>query len=139
MRLPRVTVLIEVKTMEIFPVANKGDQKIAFAIENIYVSYRTVARLLDQAEEVTDVRLRGRFGSSEDIRIEFKYLGRDYIVWEPFGDNSQYWIGPRNPDEGVDEIIGVEDIFKRYRPPLHRVLLGDLLTLKLFKRFATRD
>ncbi|WP_036114039.1 MULTISPECIES: hypothetical protein [Luteibacter] len=125
--------------METFPVANKGDQKVAFAIKNIYVSGRTIARLLDQAEGVTDVRLRGRFGSSEDIRIEFKYLDRDYIVWEPFGDNSQYWIGPRSPDEGADEIIGVENIFKRYRPPLHRVLLGDLLTLKSFKRFATRD
>jgi hypothetical protein len=138
MRLSEVIDLTETKMMETFPVAKKGEHNVAFAIENVYVSRKTTARLLEQAKGVTDVRLRSRFGSSDDIRIEFKYLGQDCIVWEPFGDNSQYWIGPRNPGEGVDEIVGLEDIFKQYRPPLQRRLFGDLLTLRLFKRFADR-
>jgi hypothetical protein len=110
-------------TMETFLVAKEGRQT-AFQIDNVYVSRRAVARLLMKAEGVTDVQLRGRFGSSDETRVEFKYLGRDYIVWEPFGDNSRYWIGPKNPEEDAADIVGLESIFKRYRPPLHRALLG---------------
>jgi hypothetical protein len=138
MRVPDVAVLTEIKTMKTFPLAKKDERLVAFEIENIYVSRKAVAKLLKQANGVTGVRLLGRFGSSDDTRIEFKYLGRDYIVWEPFGDNSRYWIGPRNPGEGADEIIGLEDIFEQYKPPLHRALLRHLLTLHLTRRFARR-
>lgn len=125
--------------MEIFPVASEtGDHAVAFEIENAYVSSRTIMRLLKQEKGVTDVHLGGHFGSSNDIRIEFKYFGRDYIVWEPFGDNSRYWVGPKNTEEGVVDAGGLESVFERYKPPFHRALLGDLLTLRLFKRMVGR-
>jgi hypothetical protein len=125
-------------TMETYSVANEAG-RTAFQIDNAYVSRRAVAQLLRKAEGITDVHLRGRFGSSDDTRVEFKYLGRDYIVWEPFGDNSRYWIGPKHPEQGAADMVGLENIFKRYRPPLYRALLGDLLTLRLFRRLTGRS
>lgn len=125
--------------METFLVS-KGGRPTAFQIENVYVSRRAVAQLLRKTEGVTDVSLRGRFGSADDTRVEFKYRGRDYIVWEPFGDNSRYWIGPKDPEEGAADIAGLESSFKRYHPPpFHRALLGDLLTLRVFRRAARRS
>jgi hypothetical protein len=124
--------------METFPLTKNGERAIAFEIENVYVSCRSIVYLLKQTDGVTDVHLRGSFASSEDIRIEFKYFGLDYIVWEPFGDNSRYWIGPKNREEGIADVTGLEGAFKRYQPPLYRALLGDLLTLRLFRRFAGR-
>jgi hypothetical protein len=124
--------------METFLVKHEGIRLIAFEIENIYVSRRTIARLLKKVDGVTEIRLRGHFGSSDDIRVEFKYLNCDYMAWEPYGDNSRYWIGPQNPSEGSSDIGVIESVFKSYRPPLHRRVLGDVLTLRLFKRLISR-
>jgi hypothetical protein len=123
-------------TMKTYPIFDdkKGDRPFSFEIENIYVSRRTVARLLKKGKGVTHVRLGGHFSSSNDIRVEFKYRNHDYIVLEPYGDNSRYWIGPKNPVEHAGDIGDVESVFKHYRPPFHRALLGNALTLRLFKR-----
>ena len=116
----------------------KGARPFAFEIENAYVSRRTVARLLGKLEGVTNVGFGGRFGSSNDVRVEFKYRNHDYIVLEPFGDNSRYWVGPKNSTESAGDIGDLENVFKQYQPPLHRMLLGDILTFRVFKRLAGR-
>ena len=117
----------------------KGSRPFAFEIENAYVSRRAVAHLLGRLDGVTDVGFGGRFGSSNDVRVEFKYRNRDYIALEPFGDNSRYWIGPKETAESVDDIGELENAFKRYKPPLHRTVIGDILTLRVFKRLAGRN
>ena len=126
--------------MKTYPLINKkkGDGPFAFEIENAYVGRGTIARLLAEVEGVTDVYLRGRFGSSDDIRVEFKYLNRDYVVLEPYGDNSRYWIGPKDSTASADDIDNVENAFKHHRPPFHREIIGDILTLRLFKRLMGR-
>ncbi|NYE29637.1 hypothetical protein HDE78_002603 [Rhodanobacter sp. K2T2] len=124
--------------MRIFPTGEKDGRAIAFEIENVYVSRKAISQLLKQADGVSNVKLGGHFSSSNDIRIEFQYLGCDYMVWEPFGDNSRYWIGPKNPEESVADAKGLEDIFKSYHPPFYRSLLGDLLTLRIFRRAVDR-
>lgn len=123
--------------METFLQTNKkGMGPIAFEIENVYVSRRTVADLLKKVDGVTEVRLRGHFGSSDDVRVEFKYLNCGYIVWEPYGDNSRYWIGPQNPSEESSDIRAIEKVFESYRPPFPRRILGDILSLRLLKRLV---
>jgi hypothetical protein len=123
--------------MRTFPLINEG-RTHAFEIENVYVSRRTVAKLLRQTEGITDVHLRGRFGSSDDVRVAFKYLGSDYIVWEPYGDNSRYWIGPAELGPQNADVLRLEAIFQGYQPWLLRSLVGDVLTLNLFKRLVRR-
>lgn len=127
--------------MDTYPIVDpkKGASPFAFEIENAYVSRRTVARLLGKLDGVTDVGLGGRFGSSNDVRVEFKYQNRDYVVLEPFGDNSRYWIGPKNSAESAGDIGQVESLFKRYRPPFHRALIGDILSLRVLKRLAGKN
>ncbi|MCY1562005.1 hypothetical protein D9M68_993370 [compost metagenome] len=55
------------------------------------------------------------------------------MVWEPFGDNSRYWIGPQEAERDVD-FATVEMAFKQYRPALLRKVLGDLIGLKFLPR-----
>lgn len=121
--------------MKTYPLIDekKGDRPFAFEIENAYVGTGTIARLLAEVDGVTDVRARKLFRGSSEIHVEFKYLNHDYIVWEPYGDNSRYWIGPKNPEESAGDIGNVENAFKRYRPPFYREVIGDILTLRLFK------
>lgn len=107
---------------------------IAFEIENAYAGLRVIARLLGQVNGVSDVRVRGLFSKWEDVRVWFKYMGHEYVVLEPFGDNSRYWIGPKDDSGNALDIGDIENAFKDYRPPLHREIFGDVLTLRLFKK-----
>jgi hypothetical protein len=106
----------------------------AFEIEGAYVGPRVIARLLKDVEGVTDVRVRKVFSSSIDVHVRFRYLDTAYVVWEPHGDYSRYWIGPEDSQVGGGDISCPQAAFERYRPPVHRRVFGDLLTGRLFKR-----
>ena len=119
--------------MQTFLIGHEGLPPFAFEIENIYASRRAIARILREIDGVTEVRVRGHFGSQDDIRIAFKYQNSDYQVWEPYGDSSRYWIGPQNPESDSPDIRAIESRFKEYHPPLHRKIFGDVFTLKFLK------
>jgi hypothetical protein len=54
-----------------------------------------------------DVRPRKWWVGSPDVHIRFRYHDREYIVWEPWGDNSRWWIGPDDenaPHFPLDEL-----------------------------------
>jgi hypothetical protein len=126
--------------MNIHQVLTKdGGRPIAFEVENIYISVSTAARLLAEVDGVADVEPRRMFSKSSDVHIQFKYHGQPYIVWEPSGDSSRYWVGPKRESNDADDITALEAAFKRYRPPLHRVVLGDVLTLRFVTRFFRRE
>lgn len=125
--------------MQTFPIMDKrGGYPFAFEIENVYVGTRAIGRLLEQLNGVSDVRVRRPFGKWEDVHVWFKYKDRDYVVLEPYGDNSRYWIGPKEAAENALDVGDIENAFKSYRPPLHREILGDVLTLRIFKRLIGR-
>lgn len=120
--------------MKTFAAKEDGSRLIAFEIENIYVSRKAVAKILAPISGVTDVRCVGRFGSADDIRVSFSYLGVDCVVLEPFGDNSRYWIGPMEPSNSSCEMRTIECAFNDYTPPFHRKIIGDILNLKFLSK-----
>jgi hypothetical protein len=135
--------------MKTYPIFRKdGIREPIFEIENIYIASGAIVRLLAGVEGVTEVRPRKMFSKPRDIHVEFNYLRRPYVVWEPMGDNSRFWIGPADIVSGVgpvppldrqNDIFVLEDAFKRYRPPLHRAILGDVLTLQCLRKLVGLD
>ena len=127
--------------METFPIVDerRGQQAFAFEIDNAYISPSAIARLLAQVDGVTDIQVRTLFGKSRDVHVEFKYLNRGYVVWEPYGDNSRYWIGPKTPEKERGDIGNIQSVFQRYRPPLHMAVIGDILSLRWLKRLIGRS
>lgn len=107
---------------------------VGFEIDNIYVSLRTVAHILRGVDRVTEVTTRRLFSRWEEVHIWFKYLNHDCVVIEPFGDNSRYWIGPKNPEEKFD-ISTVETAFKQYQPQPVVKIFGDLMTFNFKSLF----
>jgi hypothetical protein len=125
--------------MKTYPLKDEQDgYPSAFEIENVYVGPRAIGRLLKTIDGVSDVRVRRMFGKWEDIHVWFKYRGRNCVVWEPYGDNSRYWIGPQDAEREKFDVSGLEGAFKAYRPPLHRQIIGDVLTLRVLKRLVGR-
>lgn len=121
--------------MNTFPLAvgQDGHPK-AFEVENVYVSPSTVAQILERTEGVTDVEQRRLFAGESEVHVKFKYQGYTCIVWEPYGDNSRYWIGPESTAAFEGNMDQVEAAFRKYQPPLLRSIIGDLLSLRFLRR-----
>lgn len=118
-----------------YPATTAPDGRpLAFEVENAYIGPGTVARLLRQVDGVTDVEQRRLFSRESDVHVRFKYLGQPCIVWEPYGDNSRYWIGPEHPDSFNLSIGAVEKVLATHMPPVHLALIGDLLSLRFGRR-----
>jgi hypothetical protein len=119
--------------MDTFPLIDRVDRPPhAFEIENVYVSRRRAARILSAVPGVTKVHVQRLFQRS-DHRVEFEYQGRPCVVWEPFGDNSRFWIGPRDPDGRNVDITAIEAAFLSYRPNMLVHVLGSLVSLRPFR------
>ena len=109
--------------MKTYPL-NKNGATTAFEIENTLISRRGIARLLRNVPGVSNVKLGGHFGSANDVRVSFNYRGAEYEVEEPYGDNSRYLIGPKDPSSETSSIEDIEAAFRRFRTALWRRLIN---------------
>ena len=80
--------------METFPLRDSGGAEYAFEIPSSYFpTSGSVARFLDRCPGVSVTRIRKAFDFVSETRVEFSLDGDLYEVWEPFGDNSRFWVG----------------------------------------------
>jgi hypothetical protein len=125
--------------METYPIiGNEGERLPAFEIENAYISPSDVAGVLAEVAGVTDIQVRRLFDRSREVHVQFKYLGQPYVVWEPWGDSSRYWIGPKAMGAEAISEAPLEDAFKRYRPSILRSIGGDIISLRFINRLFKR-
>lgn len=122
--------------MQIYPDGNvKHGSAAGFEIDNIYVGLETIAHILSSIDGVAKVRKRRLFGKWEGIHIWFQYMDKECVVIEPFGDNSRYWIGLKNPDANGDlDLKTIQAAFESYTPNTLRKILGGLLSFKFLHR-----
>jgi hypothetical protein len=126
--------------MKTYPLYSKDGHSFAFEIDNAYITSRKIKAVLSQIDGVSDIRMRKPFSSPGDIHVEFRYLGTDFVVWEPYGDNSRYWIGPKDKEYASIEIAHIENAFILYNPPFAIKFLGDLVLFRfkdLFKKWIS--
>ena len=106
---------------------NDKDVLFAFEIENIYISVKRIKKLLESINSVENIS-SGRNVAVADVRIKFEYCGDQFIVMEPFGDNSRFWIGAEENSKSFD-VSAIERVFSNYKPPVFIRLLGNLVSL----------
>lgn len=120
--------------------SDEGSQVPIFQIGSVYVSRRAMVELLKSVVGVTNVRLGKSVREPSDILIRFDFQGVPFMIWEPFGDNSRYWIGPADMVDGEPDVPLAPDIaplveaFNRYEPSFARSILGSLVTLDFIRR-----
>lgn len=123
--------------MKTYPIKTEDGRCWAFEIDNAYIRPRRIAALLANIGGITDIRLRKSFSSSSDTYLRFRYRDREFVVWEPFGDNSRYWVGPADEKDTSIDAEELRTAFDQYAPPLPIKIFGDLITLNfrsLFRR-----
>lgn len=100
--------------MKTYPILRGDGGLQAFEIGRTWTSLRTVARVLRSVRGVSNVRSP----NVAEKRLLFDFNDSQCEVWEPFGDNSRYWIGPS--DGATCDIAPLHDAFARHTHPIVR-------------------
>ncbi len=106
----------------------------AFEIDNSYLNPKIIAKFLVNRPGISNIRAHKL--EDRDDRLEFDFRGIRYIVSEPFGDNSRYWIGPQNPSLTMMETRELESFFVSFNPPIYRKILFYVLYVIIFLNLA---
>ena len=101
--------------MKTFELLDEEDRMFAFEVNNAGLGRKGVCRVVDTIPGAQIIR-RPKFLSwfREDVFCEFLVDGRTFVAWEPFGDNSRYWIGPE-PTEWLPQTQSIRDAFEAFR------------------------
>ena len=83
--------------METYPLHNENGEVFAFEIPQSYYfpTAGSIARFIQKCLGVQITRKRRLFEFGNEIHAEFLLEDTYFKVWEPFGDNSRLWIGPK--------------------------------------------
>jgi len=110
-----------------YPLTDDSGAIYAFEVGNTLLSPREIARLVKSSLGASISAGPQGYFSTEDMRLRFRYAGTEFEVFEPFGDNSRYWIGPAGEKPTrVAEIDKLHELFLAYRPTLLRRLISAL-------------
>jgi hypothetical protein len=85
--------------MKIYDQLDKEGRVSAFEISNAFFSRRRLCKLVRSIPETQIIKAPGfrSFFKGEDEFCIFETRGQKFVAWEPFNDNSRYWIGPKPP------------------------------------------
>lgn len=121
--------------MQTYPLFNQSGRLFAFEIEKVSVGRDKIGSLLGGVGDVSNVTVSRSFIPADAVHVDFVYNGQRYVVWEPWGGSSRFWIGPREESDEPVDLKDLERVFRDYRPPLLARVPG-LETLKFlaFKR-----
>lgn len=112
--------------MKVFDLRDREGKVFAFEIENLSLGRRGLCRVVQKipgAQLLRTPRLLSWF--REETFCEFLVDDVTFVAWEPFGDNSRYWIGPE-PARYVAQIHRVREVFENHTPLLDRSALSFL-------------
>lgn len=99
-------------TMKTILDTNEDGVVVAFAVSNFLLSSRRIAKILRDVPGIDNVERRRFFEFSDEI-VRFRFDGEPYVVVEPFGDNSQYFVARRAEGAKSIDISPIEQAFKR--------------------------
>ncbi len=106
--------------MRTYPITSDDGKNIGFEICHTWIWIGSIMRILRSVPGVSLVsRARG-----DDKRITFRLENEKFVVLEPFGDNSRYWIVPEAPGESVATQDELHQAFIEYRTPLVKYVIG---------------
>ncbi len=104
--------------MKTYPIRRPDGSLHAFEIGNTFMSMGAIKRVLRSVDGVSSLNRQFR----SDDRLTFVFDGAPWVVHEPWGDSSRYWIGPADAANHSCEVGPIHDVFVGYKSPFIRVL-----------------
>jgi len=117
--------------MKTYDIVDEHGRLTGFEVSNLLLSRHEAARIVEGVPGVTITRPVRRLFSSEpesDEFCEFRLENLTFVLCEPFGDNSRYWVGSQT-GEPSNEVERVREAFLRVSPLLRPSGLARLAIL----------
>lgn len=105
-----------------YPIKRSDGSLHAFEIGNTFISMGAIRKILLSVEGVSAIKRQFR----SDDRLIFQYNGHPWVINEPWGDSSRYWVGPVEAKDHQFNVAPIQDAFAHYQSPI----------LKLFRQFS---
>lgn len=103
--------------MRVFDILDEQGRLLAFEIENEGLGRRRASVVLFSVPGSRQVRgPKALSWLREDSFCEAELQGVRFLIEEPFGDNSRYWVGP-TPPQVVPATALVRSAFESARTP----------------------
>jgi hypothetical protein len=85
--------------MNLYDLRDEDGRVFAFEVSNLFLSRRGVCRVVRRIPHARLLKQPPVFScwSGDEEFCEFEIDGVNFVAWEPFGDNSRYWLGPKPP------------------------------------------
>ena len=99
--------------MRVDDIRDKEGRVFAFEVSNFFRARRDICGVASTIPGVRIIR-EPKFLSwfREEVFCEFELDGVRFEAWEPYGDNSRYWIGPE-PTRWVPQMEAVREAFSK--------------------------
>ena len=82
--------------MKTYPLLNEEGKLYAFEVGNLMLSRRRATKIVEEIPGSTVIRRPKWFSfSNQDIFCEFILNKVHFLIEEPYGDNSRYFIGKK--------------------------------------------
>jgi hypothetical protein len=83
--------------MQTYDIQDSKGRVFAFEIDNTGFGRSVLVKVVKKIPEVKILRVpKSCSWFREDVFCEFEVAGCIFEAWEPFGDNSRFWIGPKD-------------------------------------------
>jgi hypothetical protein len=103
--------------MRTHPIRDSSGSLLAFEVENLLIGGATIGRIVKAKLGATIIPNARFVFRNRDVRLGFEVDGVQFVVVEPFGDSSRYWIGPAADDVAPSPLIeGVYEAIAKYSP-----------------------
>ena len=97
--------------MKTYDLLDEGGRLCAFEVSVSETDRRGICRVVESIPGAKLTRKPKLFSwFREEEFCEFEVDGEKYVAWEPYGDNSRYWIGP-DPARWLPQTQRVRDSF----------------------------
>lgn len=97
--------------MKTYELLDESGRLCAFEVSVLETGRRGVRRIVESIPSAKLIRRPKLFSwFREDEFCEFEVDGEKFVAWEPYGDNSRYWIGP-DPARWLPQTQRVRDSF----------------------------
>jgi hypothetical protein len=101
--------------MRVYELVRPDEQRpYAFEVSSSWSVFRPIVRCLESVQGVTEARPGGHIMSGDENRAYFLFHGVPFVVWEPFGDDSRYWIGPADVNMPAPDLGPLVQAFREY-------------------------
>jgi hypothetical protein len=114
--------------MRTHDITDTDGRVVAFEVSNFHLGRRSLGRFVSRIPGCVLVRGPRRFSFDDDQFCEFELDGVRFVAWEPFGDNSRFWVGPKVDEattpQWCPQIDRIRDAFRAIRP-FFGILFGE--------------